>query len=336
MPAKDFIDIPKLHFNFSDLLVDFFGCLIPGFVYIMFLFLIFFAPAAISHSLSPFALPVAGAALERFMPLFITFLFLLSYIFGHFFYRLDPKKPDKESYWFVRDQLMNTGPFREFYNHKKQCFCVECDQGKKGECEDYQYCDRIHLKKSELVKMRNLYSYKRKLNVEYPYDHLSAYLKERGFSELIQLIPWNAQNHSKRSKHFINSLKIRISINSPNNYSAIARNEAHIRLMSSVWYMMKTLQKACVLSAFLIALIISVKQNSLGILSGLASKDAYAFLLVSPGLFWIAFWYMVRKVKQFYHYQRIREIVFVLETAYFLHSTGVNIFLDGEMSFADA
>ena len=333
MKPNDFIDVPKLHFNFSDLLVDFFGCLIPGFVYLVFLFIIFFAPAAISHAIGKMAVSFNDQQIHRFMPFFATFIFLFSYILGHFFYRLDPKNPDQESYWFVRDQLANSGPFREYYNQGKKKFCVDCEQD--GKCINYSNCPKIFLNKKELKKELKINSYKyknykKKLKIEYPYNHLIDYLKERGFNSLVKLIPWNAEDHKKRSKHFINTLKIRIAVNSPNNYSAIARNEAHIRLMSSVWYMMKTLQKACLLSFGLTVLIVITKADPIGKFRTLLNTDIYALFLISPIILLVIFYFMLIKIKRFYHYQRIREIVFVLETAYFIDSTGTQIFLEGE------
>ncbi|MBC8434160.1 hypothetical protein [Desulfobacula sp.] len=96
--------------------------------------------------------------------------------------------------------------------------------------------------------------------VQFPYNNLKKYLESRGFNHLLEYIKWgpsdvtnsdggfkdpNDQNNDKvskegqRSKTVINRAKIRIAFYLPENTINIIRNEAHIRLASSMWYAAK-------------------------------------------------------------------------------------------------
>ena len=101
--------------------------------------------------------------------------------------------------------------------------------------------------------------------VQFPYQNLKKYLEIRGFDYLAKNIFWDADykdtsNESandktktvQRSKSFINKLKIRISYYFPNKTMNIIRNEAHIRLASSVWYATKYIIKTSYFCLFII------------------------------------------------------------------------------------
>jgi hypothetical protein len=74
---------------------------------------------------------------------------------------------------------------------------------------------------------------------------LYEYLEKRGLTHLADIIKWRGyekDTHSLRSKAFINILKIRLDFAFPEKCGTIIRNEAHVRLKSSLWYMLLALQ----------------------------------------------------------------------------------------------
>ncbi|MDR1251375.1 MAG: hypothetical protein LBK62_04320, partial [Treponema sp.] len=73
------------------------------------------------------------------------------------------------------------------------------------------------------------------------YSHLKRYLEIRNYTHLADHIPWEGNNEDEkkvkhRSKMFINILKARIHRFAPEEMPGIEKNEAHIRLMNSLWY----------------------------------------------------------------------------------------------------
>ena len=153
--------------------------------------------------------------------------------------------------------------------------------------------------------------------VEFPYHFLKSYLLDRGLIYLAEHVPWNAQNWKRRCKHFANALKIRIHIESPHHAVLLARNEAHIRLSSSTWYVCKTLITTSVAGLFIYSLA--------AILSALVPglpKLHFSCVAVFPIAILITSWLVKWAIERALHYQREREILFILETAYWLKVTG--------------
>ncbi len=152
--------------------------------------------------------------------------------------------------------------------------------------------------------------------VEFPYHFLKQYLLDRGIYYLANRVPWDENNFKRRAKHFANALKIRIQIEQPAKFAIIARNEAHIRLSSSMWYVCKVLWWAswiglgCYLLGYSFSKVIPH-------VSFAFSPVVMLPLLTASGA-WIGRWAIERAL----HYQREREILFILETAHWLCISG--------------
>ena len=138
---------------------------------------------------------------------------------------------------------------------------------------------------------------------------------------MAHLVPWKGKDpgtHKYRTKMFINLIKIRLQFIVPERCKEIVRNEAHVRLATSIWYSTKWLMIICVLSLVAVVFAIGVfwfRQFNMTFLP---------VLLVDVVIFCLA-WYIKRKVEKFLHYLRVREIVYVLETAYFAEKNGIKI-----------
>jgi hypothetical protein len=88
------------------------------------------------------------------------------------------------------------------------------------------------------------------------------------------------------------------------------KNEAHVRLSSTMWYMVSNLLSLSIIGMLILALssIITFfvdESLSIYIVPFMLIVLAFGFSL------WVR-----KKIEEFLHYQRVREIVHVLETAF--------------------
>jgi hypothetical protein len=170
---------------------------------------------------------------------------------------------------------------------------------------------------------------------KFPYSHLRECLAARGFDHLVEMIPWSgtkpeaspeARPGTNRSRMFINVLKLRLQLVAPDKCGDIVRNEAHVRMMSSVWFATRNLSVICWISTLPVAAAVyylwAVPHASrLSLRDALFSHDVLLygalFLFVELSAFWLQ-----RHVESCIHYQRFREVYYVLEAAFFLAHTG--------------
>jgi len=152
--------------------------------------------------------------------------------------------------------------------------------------------------------------------VEFPYHFLKQYLLDRGLTYLADCVPWDPSNFKHRCKHFANALKIRIHMESPQAVALLARNEAHIRLSSSTWYVCRTLMcvSALGLTIFVVAAVVSALAPALPALK-------FSSVALFPFTIFVVSWLTKWAIERALHYQREREILFILETAHWLYVT---------------
>lgn len=166
--------------------------------------------------------------------------------------------------------------------------------------------------------------------MDYPYPHLRQFLAARGHFDLLKYVPWCGDygipgKVGKRSKTQINIIKQRIISMGNNSLSRdLIRNESHIRLLNSLWYIFRFLQE---ISLFFILiqlyLVLSymfhivVDNGGISITISLVEVEKYC----SPVpliVFMIAFftvWFLKRNIVKCFHYVRTRELVMVLNAA---------------------
>ncbi len=273
-------------FDFVLPVVEFLGILVPGSIFIFLLALTAIFPLVIVMKY----LPDPSIFTGDFLPLIVkpgsflysTFL-IFSYVIGHQFFRKDPKIPDEKSFEKVYKTIGETGPVR-LGEHEKE---FNRDNDTAG-------------------------SY----NLEFPYRYLGEYLIERGMDHLAKIVPWRGNDpktYRFRSKHFVNLLKVRLEFYFPHQYTRIQRNEAHVRLMSSMWYVSSSLIYISLISFFVFSVITAIGMFYFSI--PISSQIIAA--LISPILILIFSLLSKNSIESFLHYQRIREIIFILETAYF-------------------
>ncbi|MBA3031343.1 MAG: hypothetical protein FP816_21365 [Desulfobacteraceae bacterium] len=293
--SKSVVDLQGSLRDFVLPIVEFLGILVPGVVFIFALIPAIIVPTVnvlrIIEGMQP-KLPINSEYLLTIVlsPSVGTILLLaiFSYVFGHMFFRQDPKIPDQQSFKKVNkaEIFKEEGPVR-------MCEAeIEYNKTKKPKIPADEH------------------------NLEFPYRYLHEYLNDRGMKHLADIVPWegnNPKSYSKRTKHFINVIKVRLEFLFPYQFLRIQRNEAHVRLMSSIWYASKSLISAsiigCIIGVLCIVAHMYVSKSSWPI--------PYIGSLVLPVSVLALAVYSKRNIESFLHYQRIREVVFILEAAYF-------------------
>lgn len=305
--------------------VDFLGSLVPGFFFIslsaplLTWLLWLFRDSVILQSGSPLAVLPPLQLITSFRIELVSAVLVFAYVLGSVFFRQDPKIPDQESAAHV---LANITDINEVGRLVIQPPADEWDQQKEA------------LKKrapgEKLFTLDQAKKWATSEGGQYPYSHLKQYLERRGLGHLAEYVTWNWEGGDSeedkrrlkdiRSKMFINVLKVRLQYCVPEKCSEIVRNEAHIRMMSSVWYACKALQKLywwTLVAALLPICVIVIETRSFrGLLPWSMQMVALALFSAVPAK-------LLRvRIKKFIHYQRVREIVFVLETAWFAQERG--------------
>lgn len=312
-----------------EFIVDFLGSLVPGFLFTMFAapmvvltssvilrnFLEWRGIVTVSH-LDWKDLLEIPTQLKFSRPEIFTLTLVLAYVLGSIISRRDPKVPDQKSVAILL--------WKDWNNRKR---AVVQPRNKEDEAAARMLDDELlstGIIRRPWIHFKILRFTKRISKGEggqFPYSHLKEYLEARGLDHLAERVPWsgNSMTTPKRSKMFINILKIRLQQWNARHCGEIIRNEAHIRMMSSVWFAARLLQQTYI--ALILLLILDAtafggsRTPSVCILS-------FALLILVFATGWVRI-----AVLTFLHYQRVREIVYVLENAHVAWMSGQrNIF----------
>ena len=276
---------------FEALFVDFLGSLVPGFLFTGITGIMLFWHIWGFSRIVPFEFlnnslfsPGFAETHHIYNYLLIGMTFVLSYVFGFLYFRQDPKEPDFRS--FYRQRGLNPFSGKERLDEKHEHWVVQIKEDEEPQLED----------------------------VQFPYSHLKDYLKHRGLQHLANIVQWGVLENAKakyRTKNFINVLKVRLQYYAPEKCSKIIRNEAHVRFMSSIWYMTRSL---LLISGIMV--IVDFIAINISFIPGHIRYRLILAPMVTAGLAFIFSWWVKSTVERFFQYQRVREIVFVLETAH--------------------
>lgn len=280
----------KRDFGISDFLVDFLGALFPGLLFLTLLLLtlgstilyffhqiklILFMYINNLEDLNILNILENIHKISKYYAFYLLLIVLIvSYIIGQFLYRKDIKEVDTASFIQIWNKMSN---------EEKEGWVEKMDDNNKS---------------TNFI-------------IEFPYRYLKKYFEHRKLNHLATLIHWDDKDLKARSKTFINTLKIRLQFYHPDKINNIIKNEAHIRLMSSIWHLLKYIKKIS-----LFCVIINLLIFSIGIIWIIKSIP---YMLISLFLSTLIFFITLlgkREIESFFHYQRVREIFYVLETAY--------------------
>ncbi len=289
-----------------DLFVDFFGSLVPGFLFTMITVPMIVWTGATLLGKTPGSGPDKSWVSAIPNSVLFTLLIVVSYVVGHMFSRRDPKVPDQKSLAYILrtnwDDLSRSVVQPKAADRDR--FQVESGRGVAARIRSWF---EIRRKARELAEGAG---------GQFPYSHLRTYLSKRGLDHLARHVPWDGDSEQidQRSKLFINLLKIRIQFRSPRKCGDIVRNEAHVRMMSSVWFAAQLLQYVwVVLLAIVMASAYHRQQWSPIFKFSQGFPSSIVMVLVT---LLICVTVLRRAIIYFLHYQRVREIVYVLATAH--------------------
>lgn len=222
---------------------------------------------------------------------------LVAYVVGHLFYRHDPNEPDRRSFrWLARHRVYGKTTdavpwwkrpylylFRPWELRNREMLRAELA------CDNWDDC-------------------------QFPYGHYDAYLRKRGLVHLVDWAQWTG-SPAHRTKNYINRLKIQLRQHHPDRCASIVRNEAHVRLATSTWYVSGVLLALSTLAlVWLVVLVASSRGVGLrGALAG-AVGDFLPATVCCLAVVSFALYARV-SIARFLHYQRMREVYYVLETA---------------------
>ncbi|MCD8102495.1 MAG: hypothetical protein LUE26_08020 [Alistipes sp.] len=156
---------------------------------------------------------------------------------------------------------------------------------------------------------------------QFPYLYYDKYLCRREAFHLMKHVKWNTEN--ARSKNALNKLKMRIQLASKDEYSILVKNEAHIRMASSsrvVAYWTRTIAYYSLAVLLIVALLTYIgyrKYPESPFFHNLTLDFAVLLrmgsIMLIPVCIILLSNYIWQSVKKFLHYQRLREIFFVLQ-----------------------
>lgn len=148
----------------------------------------------------------------------------------------------------------------------------------------------------------------------FPYINYENYLFKRNLHHLAEMVNWN--NREGRTKNQINRYKIKIQLFCPDAYGVLNKNESHVRMASSSWFVAKFLMW----TSGVIIVVIILLLFSILLPIPKESRFDYDFLvnfilpLLPPLSVGVLLYLLKRRIEDFIHYQRLREIYFALYT----------------------
>lgn len=344
--------------SLQELMVDFFGSLVPGVIFLSASALLVGAALTyyfdnIDRQFFVGTFPQVVAPFE--LEVLIAFL-MLAYVIGFLFFRQDPKEPDRRSFRQIRKSMQRSlitydrairfldaeplpedWTLRELFVHWRNRVARRLFRLRDAAKTRLRLSRVKAVTREELIDERNLKDDLRNWVVEdearceFPYPNLRRYLEQRQLDHLASMVAWHDEettgvaaetaepagrkSSDRRSKNAINVLKIRLAYHFPEHSGQIVRNEAHVRLMSSTWYMSRTLLTlSTIVLLFNGGRLLYRWSGDRAPLAEVFNRDLH-FLLVPFAVALIALW-VQRTVERFLHYQRVREVIFVLETAF--------------------
>ena len=315
--------------SLREYIIDFFGALMPGLIAIFLMIMgcviplmWCFADLEVAifesnklYSLSERCINFISTTNFVLLLLFVIIYLIISFIAGVIYNRRDIKLPDRNSY--IRTIL-------SFEDINDMDNWIVNPKGLKEKLIKYR---EENSERNKILKWLWDFEFYYLMNevkvkdIQFPYTALPKYLQVRGYDELAKRIPWYVDEKKRqderkkkeimerRSKTFINILKNRIYLKSTENYNFIIKHEGEIRMSATLWHLSKTVKSLSLIgiSFCVISIIIT------GVL------NTFNPLLIVPLLLSVLAIYVSLKTKirieGFLHYQRVREIFYVLTTA---------------------
>lgn len=301
-------------------------------------------PPAISSYIAFFLRSAKGTPNMIWVSALVFFL-MFSYVLGHLFYRSDPKIPDQLSFMRLRRREWSKVFITNFGGRNRRMSLQQIYESSSNNVKSYldhgdewfqryetrsrkEYRESLTNEKDvETISLfhdnhkwlRQRYGCDNKSDCQFPYPYLYSFLESRGHDHLVPMIHYKG-NRLKRSKTLVNMLKIRMQFHCPRRNRVIIRNEAHVRLTTSSWYVARVLTKLCIGAIFVISILILSYIFRWVIDYQSIPPVKHVILIVKPLLIPTTALgissYAIRNAERYLHYQRLREVFYILEMAY--------------------
>jgi hypothetical protein len=294
--------LPAVASVLREFFVDFLSSMIPGFLFTMFSVPLVLGAGVVLFPNQFVWKSIEGEVQERH-PEVVCLVLVFSYVLGCIFSRRDPKVPDQKSAALLL--------FRDWNDRKR---AVIQEKVMNSDAKDSSQTRVAGKDPNWIDRWLNVKRLSSGPGGQFPYSHLYEYLTARKLNHLAAHVPWRGTDKSidARSKMFINILKIRLHFHNQRRCGEIVRNEAHVRMMSSMWFAAKELEWVFGILLILTATV-SLWQKVWVQLPYPTGRMMLGAMLV---LLLIATQWLSWSILKFLHYQRVREIVYVLETAH--------------------
>jgi hypothetical protein len=291
-----------------DFIVEFFGILLPGFAFtaglVLTLALPFYTLVVSQQGAGILHIRSTGAemweALGAFQLALLIAAAALSYVWGHVFYRLDPKLPDTISYWSLPEDIRKRDPVENCRKPPTAGWWCPVDCRKRWYDHIWESSDVSKL--NQKIKDNKIDRYPQM--IEFPYGDLKEWFDDEGMKGLTPFVTWSGSDDRRTRR--LDIMKIVLEFTFPEQYARLARNEAHVRLVCSIWY------ATCYLICFsLIGIPIAVLANGLMMVPAHPYLLAYPASLLVPVATLLGLVWLKRKIEESVHSMRIREILYV-------------------------
>lgn len=254
------------------------------------------------------------------------FIIALSYAVGAVLYRRGPKHPD---YIAAYNQCVRTRN-----NDERDRLAYKFIEDDEGGCKCFicRISDWMMFAFHKYAWIKK----KSKYNPDFPYPFLRRYLYKRGFAHLVDYVNWcdgwkeyvcdkkgvMKNDKGNRSKQAINVIKVRLAPLVPSKVNDnIVRNESHVRLISSLWYVMRYVRAIAVIG--LIVLLVCTmfkKPENISYLTFIMEHNKEACFFWCATFCFVSLILMLSRIKvdieTSIHYVRVRELITILEYAW--------------------
>lgn len=269
----------------------------------------------------------------------IITLLILAYIIGYIFRLSTPDVLDRISAECVMDRMGGIHKAKEdHWPYRGKEAIHEEDKIKEG-CgnifsnslfRDYRRFRKDKMKRQKkfpylcLLDYLNYRKHKRERGNKFPYFHFKDYLYHRNHKELSDHIKWNKK---RRSKTFVNKMKLETHMRSPQLSAIIESNEAHIRLLFGIW-------RAARLCLPFVLIGIGVAFIGIYRCTIVTSGAPKSQQLLFPYSVWLVLTlvlaagsaFSIWRIQNLFHYRRVRELFDIVVCFHLARQFSVNDF----------
>lgn len=296
--------------------IEFFGTLIPGlFGIVCLVSLAMWCCHVLGVDIKTTVEPIVGKVGGMVVLTLLLFLLTVAYIIGAVAYRRSPKIPDAISSY--RQWLMT------------QSSSASDEVGRMSVPFDFS-----SVTPSGIIERvcfwfnRGEWLLRRAGScIDYPYPLMRKYLYCRGLKHLAEYVPWCAGSGGAAfretfrkgvcSKTYINLIKQRLrSAGHESLIMDMIRNECHIRMLCSLWYILAFVIRVSIIAVIGVTLLLYCKFTEAIPLAVFFREMTGSIVVIITGLGMLS--YCRYSTERGLHYVRTREVTMILESAWIL------------------